>query len=88
MARGGEAEASPVARRAPSEAPASPVFCLDMPHSLLSKGLSHHFVRRGNFFMNHRHHADALLVRDAQAASTPEGRAQRGRSEREERCRR
>src|SRR5581483_2879640 len=42
----GEAEASPVALRAPSEAPASPGFCLDIAHSPLSNGLSNHFVRR------------------------------------------
>jgi hypothetical protein len=43
----GEAEASAVALRAPAEAPASPGFCLDIPHSPCSKGLSNHFVRRG-----------------------------------------
>ncbi len=48
MARVGEAEASPVALRAPSEAPASPGFCLDIAHSPLSNGLSNQFVRRGN----------------------------------------
>src|SRR6185437_16131856 len=50
VARVGEAEAAPVALRASSEAPASPGFCLDIPHSPFPKGLSNHFVRRGTQF--------------------------------------